>query len=64
MSRPARQAAMGLRNAEHFRKSYLVPAIAAGYLKMTLPNAPRSTRQGYRLTPLGLQRQCELKGKP
>lgn len=63
MSRPALQAAMGLRNAEHFRKAYLVPAMTAGYLEMTLPDTPRSTRQRYRLTPLGLQRQRELKGK-
>ncbi len=64
MRRPALQAAMGLRNAEHFRKAYLVPAIVAGYLKMPLPDTPRSTRQRYPLTPLGLQRQRELKGKP
>jgi ATP-dependent DNA helicase RecG len=63
MPRPALQAAMGLRNAEHFRKAYLVPAMAAGYLEMTLPDTPRSTRQRYRLTPLGLQRQRELKDK-
>jgi ATP-dependent DNA helicase RecG len=64
MPRPALQAAMGLRNAEQFRKAYLVPAMTVGYLEMTLPDTPRSTRQRYRLTPLGLQRQRELKGKP
>jgi ATP-dependent DNA helicase RecG len=64
MSRPVLQEAMGLRNAEHFRKAYLVPAMTAGYLEMTLPDTPRSTRQRYRLTPLGLQRQRELKHKP
>ncbi|WP_147376815.1 Fic family protein [Noviherbaspirillum saxi] len=61
---PAMQAAMGLRNAEHFRKAYLAPAMTAGYLEMTLPDTPRSTRQRYRLTPLCLQRQRDLKGKP
>lgn len=34
MARPALQAAMGLRNAEHFRKAYLVPAMTAGHLEM------------------------------
>lgn len=32
MLRPALQAAMGLRNAEHFRKAYLASAIEADYL--------------------------------
>jgi ATP-dependent DNA helicase RecG len=30
MHRPALQAAIGLRNTEHFRKAYLVLALAAG----------------------------------
>ena len=55
MSRPALQEAMGLKNAEHFRKAYLVPAITAGYLEMTLPSTPRSTKQAYRVTALGQQ---------
>ena len=55
MSRPALQEAMGLKNAEHFRKTYLVPAITAGYLEMTLPSTPRSTKQAYRVTALGQQ---------
>ena len=55
MSRPVLQAAMGLKNAEHFRKAYLVPAITAGYLEMTLPGTPHSTKQAYRLTALARQ---------
>ena len=65
MSRAALQAAMGLKNAEHFRKAYLVPAIVAGYLEMTLPNTPHSSRQGYRLSEKGqywLREQAERKG--
>jgi ATP-dependent DNA helicase RecG len=61
---PALQAAMGLRNAEHFRKAYLVPAMKADYLEMTLPDTPCSARQRYHLTHLSLQRQRELNGKP
>jgi ATP-dependent DNA helicase RecG len=53
MARPALQAAMGLKSDEHFRKAYLVPAIAKGFLEMTLPDTPRSTRQRYRLTEKG-----------
>ena len=53
MARPALQTAMGLKNAEHFRKAYLVPAMVSGYLEMTLPATPRSTKQRYRLTPKG-----------
>ena len=63
MSRPALQEAMGLRNAEHFRKAYLVPAMAAGYLEMTLPETPRSTRQAYRLTAEGQCVQRALKDR-
>lgn len=55
MSRPELQALMGLRNAEHFRRAYLVPAMAAGALEMTHPESPRSTKQRYRLTALGCQ---------
>jgi ATP-dependent DNA helicase RecG len=62
MLRSALQAAIGLRNAEHFSKAYLVPAITAGYLETTLPDTLRCTRQRYRLPPIGLQRQRELKG--
>ena len=38
MPRPVLQAAMWLRNAEHFRKACLVPTMTAGYLEMTLPD--------------------------
>ncbi len=55
MSRSALLAAMGLKNAEHFRKTYLLPAIAGGYVEMTLPDSPRSSKQGYRLTAKGRQ---------
>jgi hypothetical protein len=34
-SRAALMEAVGLNHREHFRESYLVPALAAGYLEMT-----------------------------
>lgn len=55
MSRPDLQAAMGLKNADHFRRAYLTPAMAAGLLEMTAPDSPRSTKQRYRLTAEGRQ---------
>ncbi|MBD3892670.1 Fic family protein [Hydrogenophaga sp.] len=62
MSRAELQAVMGLRNADHFRKAYLAPAMAVGALEMTDPTSPRSTRQRYRLTTKGrpwLQQQAQ-----
>lgn len=55
MSRPELQAAMRLKNADHFRKTYLASAMSAGLLEMTAPESPRSTKQRYRLTALGQQ---------
>ncbi len=55
MRRQELQAAMGLKNADHFRKAYVLPAIAAGYVEMTLPNQPNSRPQRYRLTAKGRQ---------
>ena len=53
MKRQALQLALGLKDAEHFRLVYLLPAIAAGWVAMTLPDKPQSSRQRYRLTPEG-----------
>ncbi len=55
MTRQDLQAALGLKNAEHFRKAYVLPAIAAGVLEMTLPSRPNSRLQRYRLTGQGRQ---------
>ena len=53
MTRQAIQDALGLTNREHFRKTYLVPALELGVIEMTLPDKPNSRSQRYRLTPLG-----------
>ena len=58
------QELLGLKNVDHFRKAYLVPAIAAGWLEMTLPDQPNSRMQRYRLTTQGRQRQAELLRQP
>ena len=55
MTRQAMQDALGLVDREHFRKSYLVPALEQGVIKMTKPGKPNSRSQRYRLTSLGRQ---------
>lgn len=45
--------ALGLRHAPSFRKSYLTPALNAGLVERTQPDAPRSPTQRYRLTQKG-----------
>ena len=47
------QGLLGLKNAEHCRKFYLLPAINAGFVEMTLPGKPTSRLQKYRLTKTG-----------
>lgn len=53
MSRQQIQAALGLKSEEHFRTAYLKPALIAKVIEMPLPDAPRSSKQRYRLTTLG-----------
>ena len=55
MSRQEIQVAMGLKHAEYFREAYVLPAINAGCLGMTLPQQPNSRLQRYRLTEKGKQ---------
>ena len=47
------QEALGLKHRDHFNKSYLLPALQAGLIEMTIPDKPRSSKQRYRLTPAG-----------
>lgn len=53
MSRKALQDALGLRSDANFRTLYLVPALEAGLLEMTIPDKPKSSRQQYRLSSRG-----------
>ena len=53
MTRQQLQVALKLKNDEHFRKAYLVPALKAGLIEMTIPDKPRSSKQKYRLTEKG-----------
>ena len=53
MSRRRLQEAVGLQHEEHFREAYLIPAMRAGLIEMTIPDKPRSRKQRYRLTAAG-----------
>jgi hypothetical protein len=46
---------IGLKDDEHFRKAYLLPALEAGLIEMTIPEKPRSSKQKYRVTDKGRQ---------
>ena len=62
MTRKQIQEALGLRHEDYFRKAYLLPALRAGLIEMTLPDKPRSSKQRYRLTPAGSERLRQLGG--
>lgn len=53
MKRTEMQAQLGLKHQDHFRDAYLVPALGAGLMEMTIPSKPNSRLQKYRLTPKG-----------
>jgi len=55
MAREQLQKAAGLRDREHFVANYLNPLLASGWLEMTIPDKPRSSKQRYRITPLGIE---------
>lgn len=60
LSRQALQSALGLKNNEHFRKAYLLPALDDGLIEMTIPDKPTSRLQKYRLTDAGRVRLNDL----
>jgi ATP-dependent DNA helicase RecG len=52
-----------LKSAEHFRKAYLAPALKVGLIEMTIPDAPNSRLQRYRLTEKG-RKQLQKSDSP
>ena len=54
MGRDDLLAALVLSDRKSFRERYLQPALAEGWVSMTNPNSPKSPKQRYRITPLGL----------
>ncbi|OHC61862.1 MAG: transcriptional regulator [Rhodocyclales bacterium GWA2_65_19] len=63
MTRQEIQQKLGLKHAEHFRKAYLLRALAAKLIEMTLPDNPRSSKQRYRLTASGLKQRREIEDR-
>lgn len=55
MSRRVLQEALGLKDDEHFRKAYLLPALEQELIEYTIPEKPTSRLQKYRLTDKGRQ---------
>ena len=53
MNRSQIQKALDLKDTKHVRKTYLLPALQAGLIEMTIPDKPRSSKQCYRLTLAG-----------
>jgi len=45
--------AVGISHRPTFLYSYLQPALSAGFVEMTIPDKPRSSKQKYRLTDKG-----------
>jgi len=62
MTRQQLKEALGLKDDEHFRKAYLLPALEAGLIEMTIPDKPRSSKQKYRLTDKGRQVMAQRGG--
>lgn len=55
MTRAEAQTLLGLTSQANFRDRYLQPGLDAGLIEMTIPEKPKSSRQRYRITPLGRQ---------
>ena len=55
------QEKLELKNDEHFRKKYIVPALEVGLIEYTIPYKPNSRLQKYRLTTLGKKVCADLK---
>lgn len=65
LPRRALREALGLSDDEHFRKTFLLPALAGGLIEMILPNKPTSRMQQYRLTEAGRsERKSQNRSQP
>ncbi|NUN08322.1 MAG: hypothetical protein HUU54_04020 [Ignavibacteriaceae bacterium] len=63
MKRAEMQVLLQLKHDDFFRTNYLLPALHAGYLKMTEPDSPTSPNQRYRLTTKGMALKKDLENK-
>jgi ATP-dependent DNA helicase RecG len=53
MTRGEIQKKLELEDDKHFRENYQQVAVKLGLIEMTIPDKPRSSKQRYRITPLG-----------
>lgn len=60
MKRAEIQEALALRHENYFREAYLLPALTAGMIEMTIPAKPTSSKQKYRLTQKGRDLMAKL----
>lgn len=67
MKRAEIMSALNLTGRDNFRNLYLLPALEANLIEMTIPDKPNSSQQRYRLTAAGqqwLQQQHEKDQQP
>ncbi len=62
MSRSELREKLDLKNDEHFRKQYLLPALNGEFIEMTQSDSPKSPTQKYRLTAKGVEVKKQLVG--
>lgn len=60
MKRRELQERIKLKDSEHFRTTYLKPALQCGMIEMTIPDKPNSKMQKYRLTVAGKDLRNQL----
>ncbi len=58
----ALMAELNLSHRPSFRKNYLHPAMASGFVEMTRPDSPTARNQKYRLTPRGRDALLRIAG--
>jgi hypothetical protein len=55
MTRIQIQDSLGLKDKKNFQDKYLSPALVEGLIEMTVPDKPKSSNQGYRLSSEGAE---------
>ena len=58
-SRTELQKSLGLVDRKNFRINYLNPALEEGFVELTIPDKPKSSKQKYRLTEKGRKARQE-----
>ncbi len=53
MKRTEIQKKLEIKHEEYFREAYLLPALKAALIEMSVPDKPRSSKQRYRITESG-----------